>query len=124
MSLSQAATAGLSNQAVGYLQCSSVPQRSGSDHPSIVPYGTLFEDKNGKLIVLAIGTDSQFEALSTTLGIVELSKTYTTNHVRVKNRQIVKDKIAEKILKWDRDELLKQLWSRAIPAGPVGTFII
>lgn len=31
----------------------------GSDHPSICPYGTIFEAADGKLLVLAIGADSQ-----------------------------------------------------------------
>ena len=38
----------------------SLPQPKGSDHPNIVPYGTIFDTADGGRIVLAVGTDRQF----------------------------------------------------------------
>ncbi|CAE7941353.1 cct4 [Symbiodinium sp. KB8] len=46
VSLMAAAVASLANQATGYLITGEVPQRMGSDHPSICPYGTAFSDQD------------------------------------------------------------------------------
>ena len=39
----------------------------GSDHPSVCPYGTVFEAADGKLLVLAVGADRQFRNLCAVL---------------------------------------------------------
>mmetsp|Transcript_7376 Transcript_7376/g.26964 ORF Transcript_7376/g.26964 Transcript_7376/m.26964 type:complete len:274 (+) Transcript_7376:464-1285(+) len=48
VSLMGAAVASLANQATGYLCAGKVPQRMGSDHPSISPYGSAFDDRDGQ----------------------------------------------------------------------------
>ena len=60
----------------------------GSEHPSIVPYGTAFEDQDGQLIVLAVGAESQFRGVCDILGRPELCKDarFATNALRVANR--------------------------------------
>ncbi|CAJ1340836.1 unnamed protein product, partial [Effrenium voratum] len=63
VSLMAAAVASLANQASGYLLAGQVPQRMGSDHPSICPYGTDFYDKDGLPLILAVGSDAQFRSL-------------------------------------------------------------
>jgi crotonobetainyl-CoA:carnitine CoA-transferase CaiB-like acyl-CoA transferase len=74
VSLFEAGVSSLANQATNYLMANHIPERIGSDHPNIVPYGTLFTTKDEKLLVLAIGSDKQFEALCTVLGCAELAK--------------------------------------------------
>ena len=63
VSLLSAAVSALANQGSGYLLANAIPKRLGSDHPSIVPYGTIFYDKAQKPFVLAVGSDSQFRSL-------------------------------------------------------------
>ena len=59
--LLESALSALINQAQGYLVTGVTPQRLGNDHPSITPYGPV-RTRDGFLL-LAVGTDSQFERL-------------------------------------------------------------
>ncbi|CAD7975543.1 unnamed protein product, partial [Amoebophrya sp. A25] len=65
VSLLRAAVCSLANQGSAFLlsEGKTEPKRRGSDHPSIVPYGTVFYDKARKPFVLAVGTDTQFRKL-------------------------------------------------------------
>ena len=54
-SLFKAGVSSLANQATNWLVGRAIPQRMGSDHPNIVPYGTIFKTADGKEIVLAHG---------------------------------------------------------------------
>jgi crotonobetainyl-CoA:carnitine CoA-transferase CaiB-like acyl-CoA transferase len=88
VSLIQAGVSALANQATGYLRAGAIAQRMGSDHPSVVPYGTVFEAADGKLLTLAVGADRQFRNLCTVLGAAELGvdERFATNPQRVRNR--------------------------------------
>ncbi|MFO8182681.1 MAG: CoA transferase, partial [Candidatus Aegiribacteria sp.] len=46
----------------------------GSDHPNIVPYGTIFKTADKKEIVLAVGTDKQFGELCRLLGKPDMAE--------------------------------------------------
>ena len=88
ISLIQAGVSALANQATGYLRAGAVAQRMGSDHPSVVPYGTVFETADGKLLTLAVGADRQFRNLCTVLGAPDMGvdERFSTNPQRVRNR--------------------------------------
>jgi len=88
VSLEKAALASLANQASYFLMTGNIPQRMGSLHPNIAPYGDLFQTKDEKWIVLAIGSDEQFRKLSMILNIEEISNNiqFSSNTIRVKNR--------------------------------------
>ena len=88
ISLIQAGVSALANQATGYLRAGAVAQRMGSDHPSVVPYGTVFETADGKLLTLAVGADRQFRNLCTVLGAPDMGvdERFATNPQRVRNR--------------------------------------
>ena len=77
------------------------PKRIGSDHPSICPYGTIFECSDGSLVTLAIGSDKQFQNLCTVLGKPSLAfeERFKSNPNRVKNRESCKQEIGELIKK-------------------------
>ncbi|CAE7156572.1 unnamed protein product [Symbiodinium pilosum] len=121
VSLMASAVASLANQATGYLIAGEVPQRKGSDHPSICPYGTPFYDKAGQALILAVGTDSQFTALCEVLQHPELAADprYLRNPDRVLHRQELHDALGAAIASWHRDELLTALAERKVPAGAV-----
>jgi len=121
VSLLGAAVASLANQATGYLMAGAVPQRMGSDHPSICPYGTAFADKSGKSLVLAVGADSQFRGLCEVLGCAELGvdPQYAKNVDRVNHREELKAELARRISGLPRDELLERLHEKRVPAGAI-----
>lgn len=121
VSLLQAAIASLANQGTGFLVAGQEPRRLGSEHPSIVPYGTVFSTKEKEEIVLAVGDDRQFAALCEVLQAPELSgdDRFNTNANRVKNREILREELAAGISRFEKKELLQQLEERQVPAGAV-----
>jgi crotonobetainyl-CoA:carnitine CoA-transferase CaiB-like acyl-CoA transferase len=116
-SLSKSCVSSLVNQGTGYLQANKIPQREGSDHPSIVPYGTIFRDRNRKELVIAIGTDAQFKNLCQILGNSNLSQIFKTNTDRVMRREEVKSLIGELIAERDREEILQGLYLESLDSG-------
>lgn len=121
VSLLQAAVSALANQASNFLSAGHVPRRIGSDHPNIAPYGTVFETSDGKEVVLAVGTDRQFEALCEVLGVPELARSpqFATNQKRVRNQPFLHHLLAERIATRSRRDLLAALAGRHVPAGSV-----
>ncbi|MEM8559664.1 MAG: CaiB/BaiF CoA-transferase family protein, partial [Bacteroidota bacterium] len=69
VSLLDAAVSALVNQASNWLTAGHSPQRMGSAHPNIAPYGSLFRTADGHDLLLAVGTDRQFAHLCTVLGL-------------------------------------------------------
>ncbi len=120
-SLFKAGLASLANQATNWLVGGAIPERIGSDHPNIVPYGTIYGTKDAKGIVMAAGTDKQFRDLVTVLGRPELGSDirYAKNQDRVKNKQEINGILQELIGKYTREEILKLLGEKRIPAGGV-----
>ena len=52
VSLIQAAIASLANQATNWLVSGKIPQKQGSAHPNIAPYGDVFTTSDGQEILL------------------------------------------------------------------------
>lgn len=121
VSLMSAAVASLANQATGYLIAGAIPQRMGSDHPSICPYGTDFLDKDGRSLVLAVGSDAQFRLLCEVLECSELAEDarFARNMDRVAHRQELVQLLAQRIAERSRDEILEQLKMKKVPAGAI-----
>lgn len=121
VSLFQSGVASLANQAANYLVAGSVPGRTGSDHPNIAPYGTMFRTRNGYPVVLAVGTDSQFQALCEVLGIPDAAADarFATNPQRVVHREALNALLAQRMAELERDDLLDELRARKVPAGAV-----
>ena len=121
VSLLQSGIASLANQAANWLVGGIIPQRMGSDHPNIVPYGTIFNTKDGSEIVLAVGTDKQFRDLCHILGKPQLGgdAKFSTNRNRVKHRNELLKILQQLIQTVERDKLLKLLKQRKVPVGGV-----
>ena len=121
VSLFHAGVASLANQAANYLVAGSVPGRAGSDHPNIAPYGTAYDTLNGDPVVLAVGTDSQFQALCEVLAMPEAATDarFSTNRQRVVHRDALNALLAHRIGQQERASLLAALQSRKVPAGAV-----
>jgi len=63
VSLMEAAIATLANQAANYLNTGIIPQRMGTAHPNIAPYGDVFTCSDGQLVLIAAGTERHFQRL-------------------------------------------------------------
>jgi crotonobetainyl-CoA:carnitine CoA-transferase CaiB-like acyl-CoA transferase len=120
-SLEKAGLSALVNQASNYLMTGHVPVRLGSLHPNIAPYGETFVCANGKALVLAVGSDKQFQNLCEILGAPEVSKQplYIDNHQRVKHRQQLAQALSPLFAQFDSEELLAKLIEKNVPAGAI-----
>lgn len=121
VSLMQSGIASLANQATNWLVGGQIPERMGSDHPNIVPYGTIFSTADGKEIVLAVGSDRQFEKLCALLNRPDLAQDnrFRTNPARVQHRDEIKQILQDLIHRFTREPLLDLLQKEFIPAGAV-----
>jgi crotonobetainyl-CoA:carnitine CoA-transferase CaiB-like acyl-CoA transferase len=120
-SLYEAAVASLANQATNWLMAGQIPQRIGSEHPNIAPYGDVFKTADAQEIVLACGTGKQWEGLCKTLAINHLieDKRFKTNILRVKNRSKLVKILRGVIVNFERDVLLELLKKGQVPAGAI-----
>ena len=121
VSLEQAAVSALANQATNWLVGGHAPQRMGSAHPNIMPYGTAYATADGTNVVLAVGTDRQFATLCDVLkrpAWAEDSR-FATNAARVDHRDALHDRLSECLAQMDADVLLRALHDRSVPAGIV-----
>ncbi len=121
VSLIQAAVASLANQATNLLVANKLPQKQGSAHPNIAPYGDVFITADGKEILLAVGTDHQFGHLCKILKINDHSKEFSfqTNPLRVQNRHVLNSILSLEIAKFTSGELLETFNRAKIPAGVI-----
>jgi len=119
VSLIQTAVASLANQATNWLVGKKLPSRQGSAHPNIAPYGDSFLTQDSKRILLAVGSDKQFEELLQVLGISHevLANEFFKNQYRVVHRKELNKILAEKMMNIQSSVLIKQLRSKKIPAG-------
>ncbi|MBI3483464.1 MAG: CoA transferase [Bacteroidetes bacterium] len=119
VSLVQTAVASLANQATNWLVGKKLPVRQGSAHPNIAPYGDSFVTQDSKRILLAVGSDKQFEELIQILGIRHeaLGEEFVKNQQRVAHRKELNKILAEKIMNFNSQVLMKELHDRKIPAG-------
>jgi crotonobetainyl-CoA:carnitine CoA-transferase CaiB-like acyl-CoA transferase len=88
VSLYDVAVCSLVNQASNYLMAGHIPERIGSLHPNIAPYGEIFNTKDNRQITFAIGSNQHFEKLCHYLNLEELivDPKFHNNQNRVLNR--------------------------------------
>jgi crotonobetainyl-CoA:carnitine CoA-transferase CaiB-like acyl-CoA transferase len=121
VSLLQAAVSGLANQATNYLVGDHVPQRMGSRHPNIAPYGSAYATADDRAVVLAVGTDRQFEALCRVLGTEGLPQNpnFATNAARVDHRDALERVLTVRLGQMEAAPLLDALRAEHVPAAEV-----
>jgi crotonobetainyl-CoA:carnitine CoA-transferase CaiB-like acyl-CoA transferase len=118
VSLFDSAICSLINQASNFLINKEIPKPMGSLHPNIAPYGEIFTTADRIQFTLAIGTEKQFDDL---LDILALSKhkKLLNNQLRVKNRNLLKKNLEQKINKLYSKTLFKNLLLKNIPFGEI-----
>lgn len=110
----------LANQGTAVLMNQARPQRMGSQHPHIAPYGDLLPTLDGD-VVLAVGSDVQFLHLCEVLGLDELAHDakYKDNTRRLEHRAQLMAVLSEASKSLSRPDLLKALHKAKVPAGAV-----
>ncbi len=121
VSLAQSALASLANQATNWLVAGLNPQPLGSEHPNIVPYGTVLTAADGTRLVVAVGSDRQFMHLCAAVGVPELATDvrFETNAARVRHREALNPLLRALVAKLAGGALLAELDRRHVPAGEV-----
>lgn len=121
VSLYDAALSSLVNQASNFLMTGHIPQRIGSLHPNIAPYGEIFSTKDKYLITFAIGSDIHFKKLCTELNLSNIinDPRFSINQMRVLNRKVLSDLLKEKISERNASELLQNLHNLNVPCGQI-----
>lgn len=89
VSLYDTSIASLANQASNWLNLQQLPERMGSSHPNISPYGDIVSTKDGLQIMITAGTQKQFLELCDFLEMQELKddSDFRSNLDRVENRK-------------------------------------
>lgn len=121
VSLYDAAVCSLVNQASNYLMSGEIPQRIGSLHPNIAPYGEIFKTKDSELITFAIGSDAHFRKLCDFLGCSELvsDERFSQNPSRVQHRTELFQLLEVKIQQFETQVILDQMLKDKVPAGKI-----
>jgi crotonobetainyl-CoA:carnitine CoA-transferase CaiB-like acyl-CoA transferase len=117
VSLLQAAVSSLANQATNWLVAGVRPQKQGSAHPNIAPYGDIFRTLEGFELLLAIGSDRQFTSLCKILNLDDGNEMYRTNVLRVRNRLTLNQLLGQNIALLPLNTLISKLQAANIPYG-------
>ncbi|MBA3727444.1 MAG: CoA transferase [Armatimonadetes bacterium] len=121
ISLADSARAALVNVAQNVLVSGRNAHRWGNAHPNLVPY-QLF-DAADRPLVIAVGSDGQWRACATVLGLNDLAadQALTTNAGRLKNRDRVVAALAERVREMSAQYWVDRLQSVSVPCGLVRT---
>ncbi len=111
----------LANQAMNYLVGGTVPQRTGAQHPNLVPYQP-FPTADG-FVIIAVGNDRQFRRLCEVLGCVELAADarFRTNPDRIVNRRPLVTALERITPSRSSGEWMRLLNEANVPCGPINT---
>lgn len=120
-SLFESAVASLVNQATNWLMAGHIPQRMGTQHPNIAPYGDSYVCKDGKVVLLAVGTEKQFQKLCQVIHQEGLIERFSSNAVRVKNREALHQALQKAMADIEAEPLLLALEKAGVPAASIRT---
>ncbi len=118
ISLFDVAVSSLANQATNYLMTGHSPERIGSEHPNIFPYGTIFRSKDHIDFVIAITSDAQFEKLAEIIQFQDIGL-FHSNDKRIRNKKKLQQLLATAFLKFSFKTLSQQFLKYHLPIGRV-----
>lgn len=121
ISLFDTGVASLANQATNWLNLKYIPQRLGSRHPNIAPYGDTFFTADDKALIISTATTKQWEGLCHILGMPELitDPRFESNTLRLQNRDELAKPLEAGFAKFDSQELLAMCQTRQVPVAPI-----
>ncbi|AZM97587.1 MAG: CoA transferase [Gammaproteobacteria bacterium] len=117
MALLDVQVAALGNQSQNYLSTGVSPGRYGNAHANIVPYNSF--RASDKDFIIACGNDSQFAALSSAIGLPELSADprFSKNESRVRNRDAITQILSEHFKRDTAEAWVKKISNVRVPVG-------
>ncbi len=120
-SLLESALASLVNQASNYLMNGNIPQRMGTQHPNIAPYGDVFTSSDGYPVLLAVGTERQFRQLCASLELAFLLENidFNSNTARVANRAALNEHLSGAISRRTIADLMSAFKVAGVPAARI-----
>ena len=123
LSLYDSILSALTHVASNYLMSGSIAKPTGTKHPNIAPYGDIFLTRDRQYLMLAIGTDEQFTRLCACMHCEpwSLDMRFASNRMRVINRAVLCEFLAEEFIKSDLTYWVQCLRDHQIPAGPIRT---
>ncbi len=121
ISLFDASVAALANQASNWLNVKVLPQRMGSQHPNIAPYGDIFYTKDQIGIILGTGTQKQYENLCDCLHLGHLKKDerFVTNALRLSNRATLVEFLGKAIAQKGYANFAKECQEQKVTIAPL-----
>jgi crotonobetainyl-CoA:carnitine CoA-transferase CaiB-like acyl-CoA transferase len=121
ISLADSARAALVNVAQNVLVSGTDAERWGNAHPNLVPY-QLF-DASDRPFVIAVGSDGQWHACATALGLHALAEdeALRTNAGRLRNRERVVSSVADRVKAMKAQHWIDRLGAAGVPCGIVRT---
>jgi crotonobetainyl-CoA:carnitine CoA-transferase CaiB-like acyl-CoA transferase len=121
VSLYDAAIASLANQATNWIMAGHLPKPIGSLHPNIAPYGEIVFSSDQAPLVLAIGSDRQFQELCNMLECAAIAheERFATNKARVANRRVLLEELQARFIQYDYNYIEQQAERLQIPIGKI-----
>ncbi|MFT5184405.1 MAG: crotonobetainyl-CoA:carnitine CoA-transferase CaiB-like acyl-CoA transferase, partial [Flavobacteriales bacterium] len=120
-SLQESSLSNLANQAANYLMEGNVADLKGSLHPNIAPYGETFTCSCGRALVLAVGSDQQFQTMCKVIGVSELGvdRRFKSNQDRLQHREEMYLTLKPFFDQQSRENLLISFHDLGVPVGAV-----
>jgi formyl-CoA transferase/CoA:oxalate CoA-transferase len=120
VSLLDSTVSWMTYMAAYYFATGKSPERSGSAHPTIVPY-QCFKTQDNEFVALAVGNDKLFQNFCRAINKENLADDprFSTNPSRVTNREQLIPLLEEVFAQKSRDEWLRVLAKAEVPAGAV-----
>lgn len=117
--LYSAAVSSLSNLAALHLWSGIEPTRQGNKHSAISPYGNLVHCRGGEAMVLAVGSDAQFQSLCTILGRPAWASDprFIHNKQRVENHEALHALLKAEFSLHEAKTLAEALRVQGVPFG-------
>jgi crotonobetainyl-CoA:carnitine CoA-transferase CaiB-like acyl-CoA transferase len=120
MALFDAQLTWLGNVGSSYLNAETSPKRWGNAHPNIVPY-QVFRGKDAKYFVIGVGTEALWKKFVGLLNDAAVGgdPRFTTNALRIHNRDAFINLLQEKFDAQAASQWLKKFADAGIPAAPI-----
>jgi crotonobetainyl-CoA:carnitine CoA-transferase CaiB-like acyl-CoA transferase len=118
---SESATCLLGEVVLGYALNHKIPKPDGNRHPAFAPQGCYRTRGDDRWVVIAVGTDEEWEALKVAMGNPPEWEAdgFRDMRQRHKNQDTLDERIQAWTLQYTHQEVMTLLQRRGVPAGAV-----